>query len=143
MKKKLLLAMCLISSISLADTTYDTKVIESIPTLQVSGLNNNIKPEIIKLYSSISYESLVAKHGLFQDLPIQILDEYGTITTIRFKDIISYEFKPGATSMKVIITGNTGGRTPHTRLDVSDPNTIKLIISLFKLQQEEILKFIQ
>lgn len=124
------------AKVNLVEHQYKTLSPELI--LEVDSINDGLTDVKFNIESS-RWEGTSCKYELMQNLPIQIITEDRVVHTIRLKDIVSYKFKPGNNKIVVTLKGSEYRNYGYIDRVIDDPESIKLIISLFEVQRELIL----
>lgn len=107
-------------------------------SLEIESMNDGLNNKKLDINSS-RWEGTSGKYELIQNLPIQFITDDGVVYTIRLKDIVSYRFKPGKSKIVVTLKGSEYRSYGYITRSIDDPESIKLIISLFETQRELIL----
>lgn len=124
------------SKVNLVEHQYNTLPPEI--SLEVGSINDGLNNKRLDINSS-RWEGTSGKYELIQNLPIQFITDDRVVYTIRLKDIVSYRFKPGKSTIVVTLKGSEYRSYGYITRTIDDPESIKLIISLFETQRELIL----
>lgn len=144
MIRKAVLIAAILSNTVFAGVSVKSEMVPTTPPIiYVDGLNSGLDLDKVSIYDISKYVNRGVRHELFQNLPVQFIDDSDRVWTIRIKDIVSYRFTEGNSKIIVTIKGTDYREYGYIDLTIDDIEYVKFIINLFKTQQKIILESIQ